>query len=59
MNRTLLTARSALVLLSGVLVGLGAGILTAHSDGAGPARAVIVGATAFAASVAFFNSIVE
>lgn len=59
MNRSLLTMRSALVLLLGVLVGVGAGVLTAHSDGVGPAQSVIVGTTAFAAAVAFFNSIID
>ncbi|MGW2740814.1 hypothetical protein [Streptomyces sp. NPDC001450] len=59
MNRSLLTMRSALILLLGVLVGLAAGVLTACSDGGGEAKSVMVGATAFAAAVAFFNSVID
>ncbi|MFG2120814.1 hypothetical protein [Streptomyces sp. NPDC048710] len=59
MNRSLLTMRSALILLLGVLVGVGAGVLTARADGGGEAKSVMVGATAFAAAVAFFNSLID
>ncbi|NUQ99984.1 MAG: hypothetical protein HOY79_26695 [Streptomyces sp.] len=62
MNRPLLTMRSALILLLGVLVGVGAGVLTARSDGGVGgvgARSVMVGTTAFAAAVAFFNSVID
>ncbi|MER6564924.1 hypothetical protein ABT288_01630 [Streptomyces sp. NPDC001093] len=59
MNRSLLTMRSALVLLLGVLVGAGAGVLTACSGGGGVAQPVMVGASAFAAAVAFFDSIID
>lgn len=58
MNRPLLTMRSALVLLLGVLVGVGAGALASWSGAADHARAVLVGGTAFAGAVAFFNSII-
>ncbi|MFF2020688.1 hypothetical protein ACFVW2_02590 [Streptomyces sp. NPDC058171] len=59
MNRSLLTPRSALILLLGVLVGVGAGILTVHSRGGDHAQPVMVGVAAFAAAVAFFNSIID
>ncbi|RBM23350.1 hypothetical protein [Streptomyces sp. PT12] len=58
MDRPLLTVRSALILLLGVLVGVAAGLLTALADGGGAARSVIVGAAAFAAAVAFFNALI-
>ncbi|MCM2416636.1 hypothetical protein [Streptomyces sp. RKAG293] len=51
----LLSQRSALILLLGVLVGIGAGILAAlgHAD---PAGAVLTGAGAFGAGVLFFHA---
>ncbi|MBT2406009.1 MULTISPECIES: hypothetical protein [unclassified Streptomyces] len=51
----LLSQRSALILLLGVLVGTGAGILAALAD-TGPASAVLTGAGAFGAGVLFFHA---
>ncbi|MFI9586952.1 hypothetical protein ACIHCQ_35185 [Streptomyces sp. NPDC052236] len=58
MNRTLLTTRSALILLLAVLCGIGAGILTTFA-GVGPAEAVLSGVTAFGFTVPFFNTLVD
>ncbi|MER5888213.1 hypothetical protein ABT160_30700 [Streptomyces sp. NPDC001941] len=58
MNGPLLGQRAALVLVLGVLVGVGAGWLSGL-EGGGPARAVLVGCAAFAAAVAFFDSLIE
>ncbi|MFC9131338.1 hypothetical protein ACFT4A_31475 [Streptomyces sp. NPDC057099] len=58
MNRTLLTARSALILLLAVLCGIGAGVLATFA-GAGPAEAVLSGITGIALAVPFFNSLIE
>ncbi|WP_416960292.1 hypothetical protein [Streptomyces sp. Agncl-13] len=59
MNRSLLSLRAALVLLLGVLVGVGAGVLTVLSHRSGPAESVIVGTAACAGAVAFFNGVID
>ncbi|MFI0186421.1 hypothetical protein ACH4PW_02450 [Streptomyces sp. NPDC017082] len=51
----LLSQRSALILLLGVLVGIEAGTVAVLGD-AGPATAVLTGASAFAAGVVFFHT---
>jgi hypothetical protein len=53
----LFSQRTTLVLLLGVLVGLGAGILTVLSGGA-LATGVLSGGAAFAAAVMFFHAII-
>jgi hypothetical protein len=51
----LLSQRSALILLLGVLVGIGAGTVAALGD-ADPATAVLTGASACGAGIIFFNA---
>ncbi|MEV8395276.1 MULTISPECIES: hypothetical protein [Streptomyces] len=51
----LLSQRSALILLLGVLVGIGAGTVAALGD-ADPATAVLTGASASGAGIIFFNA---
>ncbi|MFJ5302792.1 hypothetical protein [Streptomyces sp. NPDC088350] len=58
MNRTLLTTRSALIFLLGILCGTGTGILTAFT-GASPAGAVLSGMAALGFAVPFFNTLVD
>ncbi|WP_411101022.1 hypothetical protein [Streptomyces sp. x-45] len=58
MNHTLLTVRSALVLLLAVLCGIGAGVL-ARFAGMGSAEAVLAGAAGLGAAVPFFNSLID
>ncbi|MFM9700152.1 hypothetical protein [Streptomyces europaeiscabiei] len=58
MNRTLLTTRSALILLLAVLCGIGTGILTTFA-GAGPAEAVLSGMTGLCLAVPFFNTLID
>ncbi|MFE7122337.1 hypothetical protein ACFU99_43630 [Streptomyces sp. NPDC057654] len=57
MERSLLSPRSALVLLLAVLTGIGAGVLTAPA-GNDVARSVLCGATAAGVSVRFFDRLV-
>ncbi|MFI1256291.1 hypothetical protein ACH4U6_21290 [Streptomyces netropsis] len=57
MKRSLLTPRSALVLLLGVLTGLGAGVLSGLS-GVDAARCVLFGGGVFGAAVSFFDRLV-
>ncbi|MGW2785965.1 hypothetical protein ACWC3X_32740 [Streptomyces populi] len=57
MNRSLLSMRAALVLLMGVIVGVGAGVLSALA-GAVAAQAVLTGAAAFGVAVPFFDHLV-
>ncbi|GAB2769570.1 hypothetical protein [Streptomyces daliensis] len=57
MDHHLLTARSALVLLLGLLTGVAAGVLTLLSGG-GTARSVLCGAAAAGLAVGFFNRLV-
>ncbi|MEV0280334.1 hypothetical protein AB0I22_28610 [Streptomyces sp. NPDC050610] len=57
MERSLLSLRSALVLLLAVLTGIGAGVLTALA-GDGVARSVLCGAAAVGVSVLFFDRLV-
>jgi len=54
----LLTLRSALILLLGTLVGIGAGVLTCFA-GAATAHGVLTGAAAFGAAVPFFNVLID
>ncbi|MFE2754030.1 hypothetical protein ACFXGA_18730 [Actinosynnema sp. NPDC059335] len=56
-NTALFGQRTALILLLAVLTGIGAGVLTAVA-GSHPAQAVLVGAAAAAAAIAFFNSVI-
>ena len=49
--------RTALILLLGALTGIGAGLLTTNA-GSHLAQAVLVGAAASAAAIAFFNSVI-
>ncbi|MCZ4120244.1 hypothetical protein [Streptomyces sp. H39-S7] len=51
----LLSQRSALIMLLGVLVGIGAGILAVLGD-ADPASAVLTGAGACGAGILFFHA---
>lgn len=57
MNDPLLPMRSAFILLVGLLVGVGAGVLTALS-GAVAGQAVLAGAAAFAVAVPFLDRLV-
>ncbi|MER6441309.1 hypothetical protein ABT275_33730 [Streptomyces sp. NPDC001185] len=57
MNGPLLSMRAALILLMALLVGIGAGVLTALA-GAVVAQACLAGAAAFGAAVPFFNHLV-
>ncbi len=57
MNGPLLSMRAALILLMGLLVGMGAGILTALA-GAVVAQAFLAGAAAFGVAVPFFHRLV-
>ncbi|OKJ68705.1 hypothetical protein [Streptomyces sp. CB02460] len=52
---SLLSQRSALILLLGVLVGIGAGTVAALG-GADAATAVLIGASACGAGITFFNA---
>jgi hypothetical protein len=53
----LLSQRAALILLLGVLVSIGAGVLTAWG-GSSPQTAVLAGGTAFPVTVGFFHSVI-
>ncbi|CAN3977741.1 hypothetical protein [Kitasatospora purpeofusca] len=57
MRRSLLSMRSALVLLLAVLTGVGAGVL-ARLAGSPAAECVLHGAGAFGAAVPFFDRLV-
>ncbi|MFJ6212353.1 hypothetical protein ACIQGZ_03330 [Streptomyces sp. NPDC092296] len=57
MRRALLSLRAAVVLLSGTLTGVGAGVLTALG-GTAPARSVLYGVGAFGLAVPFFDWLV-
>lgn len=57
MNGPLLSMRAALILLMGLLVGIGAGVLSAFA-GAVVAQAFLTGAAAFGVAVPFFNHLV-
>ncbi|MFB7379236.1 hypothetical protein ACFC6U_17780 [Kitasatospora purpeofusca] len=57
MRRSLLSMRSALVLLLAVLTGIGAGVL-ARLAGSPAAECVLYGAGAFGAAVPFFDRLV-
>lgn len=56
-HQPLLGQRAAIVLLLGVLVGLGAGVLTVLA-GESAASGVLAGGAAFAAAVLFFHTII-
>ncbi|MFI6645685.1 hypothetical protein [Streptomyces sp. NPDC050504] len=57
MERSLLSPRTALVLLLAILTGTGAGVLAALS-GSVVAQGVLYGAAAFGAAVPFFNHLI-
>ncbi|MFJ4095176.1 hypothetical protein ACIPYS_26605 [Kitasatospora sp. NPDC089913] len=57
MRRALLSTRSALILLSAVLTGIGAGVLVRLS-GAHAAEGVLYGAGAFGLAVPFFDRLI-
>jgi len=57
MDHPLLTARSALVLLLGLLAGLAAAVLTAWA-GSGVPQSVLCGAGSAGLGVGFFNRLV-
>ncbi len=54
----MITARSALIILFAVLTGIGAGVLMDQAVHA-PAQAVLVGVTAFAAAMKFFDWLIH
>lgn len=54
---SLLSLRSAVVFALSMLVGIGAGLLTAQA-GTHPAAAVVYGAGALAAAACFFNGVI-
>ncbi|MFD6532537.1 hypothetical protein [Streptomyces sp. NPDC060184] len=58
MNDPLLSLRAAFILLLGLLVGLGAGLLTSLA-GAVAAQAVLAGAAAFAVAVPFLDRLID
>ncbi|MGW1506842.1 hypothetical protein ACWCQW_52090 [Streptomyces mirabilis] len=58
MDPSLITLRTALILLMATLTGVGAAVLTALAA-APPPYAVLSGATAFAAAIPFFNNLIE
>ncbi|WP_330343389.1 hypothetical protein OHA09_36070 [Streptomyces longwoodensis] len=55
-QQPLLSLRTAVILLLGVLTALGAGVLTVLADGS-VASGILAGAAAFAAAVLFFHTI--
>lgn len=55
--RPLLTLRTAIILLLGILTALGAGALTVLAGGA-IASGILAGGGAFAAAVLFFHTII-
>ncbi|WP_458248474.1 hypothetical protein [Streptomyces sp. MAI_2237] len=57
-SASLLSVRSALILLLGVLCGTVAGVLTALT-GTGWAEAVLSGMAGLGAAVAFFNALID
>ncbi|MFC8447731.1 hypothetical protein [Kitasatospora sp. NPDC057223] len=57
MRRSLLSVRSALVLTLALLVGIGAGVLSALAHTA-PAQCVLYGVGAFGVAVPFFDHLV-
>jgi ABC-type antimicrobial peptide transport system permease subunit len=57
-NQTLLTTRSALILLLALLCGIGTGILSTFA-GAGAAEAVLTGMTGVGLAVPFFNAHID
>ncbi|GHJ40968.1 hypothetical protein [Streptomyces sp. TS71-3] len=57
MDRSLVSVRTALVLLLAVLSGVGAGLLSA-SAGAGTAAAVLAGLTTTGGAIAVFNQMI-
>jgi len=57
-DQSLLSLRTALILLLGVLTGTGAGLLTAASGGV-VADGFLTGGAAFAGAVMFFHVIIS
>ncbi|WP_329240833.1 hypothetical protein OG223_53080 [Streptomyces sp. NBC_01478] len=57
-NQPLLSLRTALILLLGVLTGVGAGVLTVAAGGVLAAELLTNGA-AFAGAVIFFHTIID
>lgn len=57
MRRSLLSMRSALILMLGVLTGIGAGVLS-RAAGSPTAQCILYAAGAFGLSVPFFDRIV-
>jgi len=57
-NQSLLSLRTALVLLLGVLTGVGAGVLTVAA-GEVLATGFLTGGAAFAGAVVFFHTIID
>ncbi|MBB6081948.1 hypothetical protein [Streptomyces paradoxus] len=56
-NKPLLSLRTAIILLLGVLCGLSAGILTVLAGGP-VASGILTGGAAFTAAVLFFHTII-
>ncbi|MBP2049910.1 hypothetical protein J2Z21_002846 [Streptomyces griseochromogenes] len=58
MDPSLITLRTALILLLAVLTGIGATVLTLLAAAPLP-YAVLTGTAAFAAAIPFFNNLIE
>jgi predicted branched-subunit amino acid permease len=56
-RQSLINQRGALILITGILIGIAAGIL-AHMAGAKPAEAVLTGGAACAGAIALLNTLI-